>query len=78
MTFDGALAAFVIFAPVPLQSTLVGLPLIAGKSVLSARDIRSHLHPDAPTLPLLQLRLLLSILGFGPSPLSSALGAGFG
>lgn len=78
VAFAGALTVCAMFVLVPSHAALAGLPLVAGLSVLSAIDIRSHLLPDALTLPLLLLGLAVSVLGYGPSPMSSAAGAALG
>ena len=74
----GVLAGVAAFALIPLQAAILSIPLMAGLSMLAAIDIQTKRLPDALTLSLLLLGVLLSVLGYGPSPLASAFGAALG
>jgi leader peptidase (prepilin peptidase)/N-methyltransferase len=74
----GALAALLTLLLLPFVDALTGLVFVAALTALTDIDIRTGLLPDVVTLPLLLLGLLLSLVGIGPTPLASALGAALG
>jgi Flp pilus assembly protein protease CpaA len=57
-----------------LSDAIVSLPLLWGLILLAAIDIRTYTLPDAITLPLLTLGLVLSALGIGPPMIASVAG----
>jgi len=73
-----AVAGLIAFWLLPLWTFLAALILTAILGRLSLIDLRSHLLPDALTLPLLLAGLILSLLGQGPPPLLAAMGAAAG
>ncbi|MEY4879174.1 MAG: hypothetical protein RJB62_643, partial [Pseudomonadota bacterium] len=74
----GALAALLTLLLLPFVDALTGLVFVAALTAMTDIDIRTGLLPDVVTLPLLLLGLLLSLVGIGPTPLASALGAALG
>ena len=71
----GAAVTGATFALLPVGDAIVSLPLLWGLTFLAAIDMRTHTLPDAITLPLLILGVLVSALGFGPPMIHSVSGA---
>jgi prepilin signal peptidase PulO-like enzyme (type II secretory pathway) len=63
------------FALLCVEDAVVACVLLWGLTALAAIDIRTYMLPNALTLPLLAVGLLLSAMGLGPSLISGAFGA---
>jgi leader peptidase (prepilin peptidase)/N-methyltransferase len=71
----GTALTLLAFALLPARDAFVGLPLLWTLTVLAAIDVRTYRLPDVLTLPLLVAGILISVIGLGPSLISSSLGA---